>query len=120
MRQILVIQEDETVRVQLSRLLLDLGYQTTSVETAEKSIDKLVEVMKNDSAFDLIIVGTKMPDSTNPEALLDSIITAAGNTKVLIYTGGPIPEKYRSIPRVKKGGGSTGPIIRAVRKLLPT
>ena len=62
MARILVIDDDETLRDRLSRLLTEAGHETACAENGEMGLRLLAA-----SAFDLIV--NRTPPSMMPEAM---------------------------------------------------
>ena len=94
---ILIIDDDESVRVSLQFHFDDCGFETHSVETAEEALD----LMKN-SQVDSVIVDLRLPGINGIEFIRQAS-KKWPDVKYIIYTGSPIasvPDEILSLNSV--------------------
>ena len=80
-KRILVIDDEEIVRICCERSLAPEGYDVVTAETGPEGLQKLW-----DAHFDLVITDLKMPEMDGLEVLAH-IRKARPETKVIIVTG---------------------------------
>ncbi len=94
---ILIIDDDESVRVSLKFHFDDCGFKTHSVETAEEALD----LMKK-SQVDAVIVDLRLPGMDGIE-FIKQASRKWSDVRYVIYTGSPIasiPNEILSISSV--------------------
>ncbi len=94
---ILIIDDDESVRVSLKFHFDDCGFKTQSVETAEEALD----LMKK-SQLDAVIVDLRLPGMDGIE-FIKQASKKWSDVRYVIYTGSPIasiPNEILSINSV--------------------
>ncbi len=94
---IIIIDDDESVRVSLKFHFDDCGFQTSSVETAEEALD----LMKK-AQVDAVIVDLRLPGMDGIEFIRQAS-KKWSDVRYVIYTGSPIasiPNEILSISSV--------------------
>ncbi len=94
---IIIIDDDESVRVSLRFHFDDCGFQTRSVETAEEALD-----LMNKSQVDAVIVDLRLPGMDGIEFIRQAS-KKWSDVRYVIYTGSPIasiPNEILSISSV--------------------
>jgi DNA-binding response OmpR family regulator len=77
---ILIVDDEATVRESMSKVLSLEGYETCCAENGETALESLVN-----GGFDLVLLDLKMPGMDGIE-VLKSIVKSAPDTKVIILT----------------------------------
>jgi len=80
-RNILVVDDDKSVRTTFSSVLRKEGYRVTAVENGYEAIKAIAE-----ESFDLALVDLRMPGLDGIE-VLERIKSRRPKTRVIIYTG---------------------------------
>jgi CheY-like chemotaxis protein len=80
---ILVVEDEDGVRILMSRILRNLGYSVTAVENGERA---LAEFNTGGEKFDLIITDVIMP-RLNGSDLANRILAKKPGTKILFISG---------------------------------
>ena len=94
---IIIIDDDESVRLSLKLHFDDCGFQTCSVETAEEALDLLKK-----SQVDAVIVDLRLPGMDGIE-FIKQASKKWSDVRYVIYTGSPIasiPNEILSISSV--------------------
>ncbi len=94
---VLIIDDDESVRVSLKFHFDDCGFRTHSVETAEEALDLMGEVH-----VDAVIVDLRLPGIDGMEFIRQAS-KSWPDAKYVIYTGSPvaiIPDEILTISTV--------------------
>ncbi len=94
---VLIIDDDESVRLSLKFHFDDFGFRTYSVQTAEEALD-LMEIKRMDS----VIVDLRLP-GMDGEEFIRQASKRWSDVKYIIYTGSPassIPDEIMSISTV--------------------
>lgn len=88
---IAVVEDDESVRKALSRLLRACGYDAVAFDSGEAFLDAAPKAL-----FDLVLVDIHMPGLTGPE-VLSTVRSAGDKTPVILMTADTDPairERY--------------------------
>jgi len=80
---ILVVEDDELVRIAVCGQLSRLGYQTLEAADAERAM----EIINNNSGIDLLFTDVVLPGQFNGRMLADRILTNNPKMKVLFTSG---------------------------------
>lgn len=94
---ILIIDDDESVRLSLKFHFYDCGFKTYSVETAEEALDLMKKAL-----LDAVIVDLRLPGMDGIEFIRQAS-KKWPDTRYVIYTGSPIasiPNEILSISSV--------------------
>lgn len=88
--RILLVEDEDALRMSISRNLVECGYEVELAQDGEEGI----EVMRaNPGGFDIIISDVSMPIKNGPEMLRDAGTELIGKAKVL-FLSGYAPESF--------------------------
>jgi DNA-binding response OmpR family regulator len=97
MTNILIIDDDPTIRFSLSSHFSDYDYNVFEADDAREGLD-----IMNKEPIDAVIVDLRMPGISGDQFILD-IYDTFKNTTFLIHTGSTeftFPEEFKSLKRV--------------------
>ena len=89
---ILIIDDEKDIRELVGEMLEDLGYNVTQ---ASRGIEG-VEIFKNNSTFNLVILDLSMPDMSGEE-VLDKLVKIKNDVRVMIISGFGRSERVENI-----------------------
>jgi DNA-binding NtrC family response regulator len=95
MANVLLIDDEESVRTYLSALIRRLGYEVEAVEGAVAGLERLAQ-----SSYGLVIADICLPDAPVGAQWPQQLIAAAGQTPIVLISGLPTPE----LEQLAKGG----------------
>ena len=82
---VLVVEDDELVRVHISSQVRGLGYRVTSASNAHSAL----EIIKGSDDIDLLLTDIVMPGGMNGSELAMEVIGIHPDTKILFTSGYP-------------------------------
>ncbi|HUK50896.1 MAG TPA: response regulator [Terriglobales bacterium] len=85
-KRILIIDDDDSIRALIGRILRINGYMVDSAETGREGIEK-----SNLNAYDLALIDRRLPDMDGTSLLTDLRSVAPGMVKIML-TGYSSPE----------------------------
>ncbi len=88
MARILVVDDEETIRSYLSKLIERFGHEPDTAETAAEARTKIAQ-----GGYGMVIADIRLPDS--PPTVVDwvgQLAAAVGATPLVLISGAPTPE----------------------------
>lgn len=89
--RLLVVEDDEDVRSLTVTMLKGLGYRVAAIETADAALD----MMRSDSAFDLVLADVRLPGKLNGLQLAERLAKEHPQIHTVIYSGYPEVDSRR-------------------------
>ncbi|MBU4117524.1 MAG: response regulator, partial [Proteobacteria bacterium] len=81
--RVLLVDDDEIISTMLQQVLRSLGYQVTS---CNNSLDALACIVREPTAFDLLITDMTMPNLTGYQ-LAQKVLAIRSNLPIILCTG---------------------------------
>lgn len=81
--RVLLVDDDEIISTMLQQVLRSLGYQVTS---CNNSLDALASIVREPTAFDLLITDMTMPNLTGYQ-LAQKVLAIRSNLPIILCTG---------------------------------
>ena len=92
MTRILIVEDEFLIRLTLTEVLGDEGFDVTEAEDGEKA----VELLHGDGAFDLLMTDVNLPGKLSGWAVADVARRERANLPVVFVSGGAEPPTGRS------------------------
>ncbi|MDZ4308179.1 PAS domain S-box protein, partial [Allopontixanthobacter sp.] len=92
LRHVLVLEDEPLIRMTLVETLNGLGCKTFEAKSLKEARQLFLE-----NEFDVVLSDLSLPDGLATEFLLD-LVTSHPDIKIIVVTGGLLPEKLQSQP----------------------
>lgn len=87
MANVLVIDDEETVRSYLSALIRRVGHEVETVDSATAGLERLSQ-----ARFGMVVADICLPDAQVLAQWTQQLVSAAGQTPIILISGAPTPE----------------------------
>lgn len=94
---ILVMDDEEIIRIVTGQMLKALGYEAVFVENGEEAVEKYADALRSDRPFDAVILDLTIRGGMGGQETIKKMVEIDPHVKAIVssgYTDGPIISNY--------------------------